>query len=101
MVGALDLGPSGWHADRGVVSQRLCGSFPSAETFTWVQEEPLNAGAWSYVYPQLERIMRLVGKGSSRLQYVGRPALPTPAVGLSEGNKEQGRRLMKELWERI
>jgi hypothetical protein len=41
-----------------------------------------------------------VGKGDLRLEFVGRPALPTPAMGLSKANTAQAQQLMKDLWER-
>ena len=41
----------------------------------WVQEEPQNMGAWSYIAPELERIF---GRKAS---YMGREAAASPAVG--------------------
>ncbi|MCK7515165.1 MAG: hypothetical protein MZV70_71625 [Desulfobacterales bacterium] len=46
-----------------------------AESF-WVQEEPENMGAWSFIRPRLEAL--LVGKP---LTYIGRRESPTPATG--------------------
>ena len=41
----------------------------------WVQEEPANMGAWSFVQPQLTRLF------ARELRYVGRPAAAAPATG--------------------
>ena len=43
--------------------------------FIWVQEEPMNMGAWFFVRPRLEKI---IGKP---LEYVGRNAAASPATG--------------------
>lgn len=42
----------------------------------WVQEEPRNMGAWSFVAPYLQEIF-----GDCRTRYVGRPASGSPATG--------------------
>lgn len=69
--------------------------FPAATSFMWVQEEPLNAGAWAFVAPHIQRALRVVGRDSTRLQYVGRPSLPTPAQGLSKDNQAQWEVIVK------
>lgn len=50
---------------------------------TWVQEEPLNQGAWMYIQSHFRHI------SSTNLKYVGRPALPASAVGLHVKNTLQ------------
>eukprot|EP01137_Pigoraptor_chileana_P037735 Opistho-2@35294 len=57
--------------------------FTNAEKFLWVQEEPLNMGAWQFVEPRFEG---LVGK---KLQYVGRAPAAAAAVGVSKKHKEE------------
>ncbi len=52
----------------------LAKSYAKAN-LVWVQEEPQNMGAWSYIAPELERIF---GRKAS---YVGREAAASPAVG--------------------
>jgi 2-oxoglutarate dehydrogenase complex dehydrogenase (E1) component-like enzyme len=34
--------------------------FPNVRSVAWVQEEPLNAGAWSYASPHIQRALRQV-----------------------------------------
>lgn len=53
----------------------------------WAQEEPANMGAWSFARAHLDGPLRNAGLG--QLLYVGRPALPVPAVGLGEAHKQQ------------
>lgn len=50
---------------------------PKASRFTWVQEEPANMGAWSYVHPLLEDMLP---KGAV-LHYNGREVSASPASG--------------------
>jgi 2-oxoglutarate dehydrogenase E1 component len=49
----------------------------------WVQEEPENAGAYRHVYFHLKRL----GK---ELHYVGRPAIPSVAVGYGKRHNQEG-----------
>lgn len=55
----------------------LVQKYESASHFAWVQEEPRNQGAWSYIEnhiaPQLSPHMAL--------RYIGRVASPSPATG--------------------
>lgn len=66
----------------------------------WVQEEPSNAGAWTWAEAHLTPAMAKAGGAlaSLPLKYVGRPALSAPAVGLSKANKAQEEWLWKQLW---
>jgi 2-oxoglutarate dehydrogenase E1 component len=50
---------------------------PRAERVFWVQEEPANMGAWTFVR---ERIQERLPPGTT-LGYAGRPASASPAVG--------------------
>ena len=51
-------------------------AYPNAEDFAWVQEEPANQGAWSFV--ALNLLEHLEGV---RLRRISRPAAAAPAVG--------------------
>ncbi|MFD0820232.1 multifunctional oxoglutarate decarboxylase/oxoglutarate dehydrogenase thiamine pyrophosphate-binding subunit/dihydrolipoyllysine-residue succinyltransferase subunit, partial [Micromonospora zhanjiangensis] len=50
--------------------------FPDAEDFAWVQEEPANQGAWSFI--ALNLLEHLEGV---RLRRISRPSAAAPAVG--------------------
>jgi multifunctional 2-oxoglutarate metabolism enzyme len=56
--------------------RRALASFPNAEDFAWVQEEPANQGAWSFI--ALNLLEHLDGV---RLRRISRPAAAAPAVG--------------------
>jgi 2-oxoglutarate dehydrogenase E1 component len=51
--------------------------YPGAEEVVWLQEEPENMGAWSFVHGRLHRILR----DRYRLRHVSRPESASPATG--------------------
>jgi 2-oxoglutarate dehydrogenase E1 component len=56
----------------------------------WCQEEPKNMGAWSFVAPEIERVMGEAGRRQARLPYAGRKSSASPATGLLKRHlKEQ------------
>ncbi len=55
--------------------KNILESYKNAVSFVWVQEEPENMGAWTFMRPRLEAI---IGKAP---MYVGRPAAASPATG--------------------
>jgi 2-oxoglutarate dehydrogenase E1 component len=59
--------------------EEVLGEYPNAERVIWVQEEPLNMGAWNYVRPHL----RLLLEDRLPLHYVGRPESSSPSEGSS------------------
>lgn len=62
--------------------------FTSARSFLWAQDEPENAGAYTFVYPRLQQIL----PSHAQLEYAGREAMATPAPGVKlyfeEGRKK-------------
>jgi 2-oxoglutarate decarboxylase len=64
----------------------ILAQYPNAEDFAWVQEEPANQGAWSFV--ALNLLEHLEGV---RLRRISRPAAAAPAVGSAKmHDAEQG-----------
>ena len=72
--------------------QKVVTKYSNAKEFIWSQEEPRNGGAWSFVE---SRFRNLVGVN---LRYSGRPALATPAVGVSALHKIEAANLMKNIF---
>jgi len=62
--------------------------YPDIDEVAWVQEEPKNQGAWSFVAPRLR-----VSTGNALvIRYFGRPERASPAEGYpSDHAEEQGR----------
>ena len=75
--------------------QEELARFPNAE-IVWCQEEPKNMGAWSFIEPHIEEVLRSTGSRSRRAHYVGRPASASTAVGLSSEHIAQLRVLLSE-----
>jgi len=59
--------------------EALFEQYKGVQEILWVQEEPENMGAWSYIAPKLPR----------SVQYVGRPAAPTPATSSHKRHKKE------------
>ncbi len=53
--------------------------YPKLREVVWVQEEPQNMGAWSYLRPRLNLLIQ----GRCPLYYLGRPRSSSPAEGSS------------------
>ena len=62
--------------------QALFDRYPKAN-FTWVQEEPQNNGAWWFIYDWFR------DNFDRPINYVGRPANDSPAVGASTVHREE------------
>ncbi|MGI9482049.1 MAG: 2-oxoglutarate dehydrogenase E1 component [Hyphomicrobiales bacterium] len=57
------------------------GRFPNAEVI-WCQEEPQNMGAWTFVEPNIEWVLKRVESKSARASYAGRNPSASTATGL-------------------
>ena len=51
--------------------------YPSAREVVWLQEEPENMGAWTFVHGRLHRLLR----DGHALRHVSRPGSASPASG--------------------
>lgn len=71
--------------------ERQLKKLPNAAEFTWLQEEPQNRGAWSFIRPRLENGLQ----ADTKLRYVGRPATPSPAEGSNWLHKMQQEHLVR------
>lgn len=72
--------------------EALLGRYPNAKTLMWVQEEPRNMGAWSYISPLLRE--RFGGRFGDPV-YIGRQMSASPATGHSASH-ELERKLLLE-----
>ncbi len=62
--------------------------YPQATQFVWVQEEPANMGALSFVVPRLKRIV------GSKLRTIKRAANATPATGSAKAHELEQKTLI-------
>ena len=75
---------------------RVLARYPNLTEIVWVQEEPRNMGAWTYIEPRLRELLQGQGRRSHRaplpLRYAGRPERASPAEGsLDRHGVEQAR----------
>ncbi len=65
------------------------------KSFVWVQEEPQNMGAWSYIEPYIR------GRLGSEVAYIGRPVSASTAAGSNKRHIKEQQQLIKELLEYV
>jgi 2-oxoglutarate dehydrogenase E1 component len=68
--------------------EEMISVFQHVSKWVWCQEEPRNMGAWTYIAPLLGRITR------QALEYAGRPAAASPAVGSKAWHDQQQKDLV-------
>ena len=68
----------------------IARKFRQAKHWFWVQEEPSNMGAWTFIKPRLEA---LIGQA---LNYIGRPEASSPATGFPAIYQQQQRAISDE-----
>lgn len=73
----------------------LCRQWPDAR-FRWVQEEPVNMGAWSWIDRRLERVLTEAGAWTPRVAYVGRTESPSPAGSFHDEHDKDQQRILTE-----
>ena len=62
----------------------------------WVQEEPANMGAWSYMQPRLNALLEMLhGDCSRRVRYIGRPEVASPATGSAKVHQLEQERIVR------
>tara|TARA_B100001123_G_scaffold318923_1_gene357485 strand:- start:2055 stop:4931 length:2877 start_codon:yes stop_codon:yes gene_type:complete len=69
--------------------------YPNAEV-VWVQEEPKNMGAWTFVSPLIEEQMDKQGVKQRRLTYVGRKQAASPAAGYLRIHTQEQQAIVKD-----
>jgi 2-oxoglutarate dehydrogenase E1 component len=71
------------------------GRFKSAE-LVWCQEEPRNMGAWHFMEPYLDWVIKQIGGTRDRPRYAGRAASAATATGLMTKHLVQLKALLDE-----
>ena len=66
----------------------VLGRYPNATEFIWVQEEPANMGALSFVVPRLKRVV------GNKLRSIKRAANATPATGSAKAHELEQKTLI-------
>ncbi|MBU9711409.1 2-oxoglutarate dehydrogenase E1 component [Evansella tamaricis] len=63
----------------------------NAKEWVWVQEEPMNMGAWHYVYPYLKEF----ASEGMEVKYIGRPRRSSTAEGDPKAHKKEQERIIR------
>ncbi|HEX5529721.1 MAG TPA: 2-oxoglutarate dehydrogenase E1 component, partial [Methylomirabilota bacterium] len=69
--------------------------YSRATDFAWVQEEPANQGAWSFVRERIEALL-----DGRRLRYIGRAEAASPATGSYKIHESEERALVERALKR-
>lgn len=70
--------------------EALVASYPSVQEVVWLQEEPQNMGAWTFVAPRLEKLLGF------KPRYIGRPEEASPAEGSQTTHNTEQHRIATE-----
>jgi 2-oxoglutarate dehydrogenase E1 component len=71
----------------------IVSQYTNASVFVWCQEEPLNMGAWSYIFPRLERAV------GTKIRYAGRGTASSPAAGSKAMHYREQKALLAQAFE--
>lgn len=64
--------------------------YPNAKTIVWCQEEPLNAGAWSFTQPRIETLLNQTKHHDHKhVMYAGRNPSASVATGLKASHMKE------------
>ncbi|MBU9720071.1 MULTISPECIES: 2-oxoglutarate dehydrogenase E1 component [Bacillaceae] len=69
---------------------QLKEKFPNVSEWVWIQEEPMNMGAWNYVFPYLKEL----GGDDVKVKYIGRPRRSSTAEGDPKAHKKEQKRIL-------
>lgn len=66
------------------------------EDIVWTQEEPLNAGAWSFAQPRMDTILEETKHHKDKkIKYAGRPPSASVATGMKKAHINEQEGLLK------
>ena len=69
--------------------------YPNAKTIVWAQEEPLNAGPWSFTQPRLETLLNQTKHHDRKhVMYAGRNPSASVATGLKSSHVKEEQDLL-------
>ena len=71
--------------------------YPNLREILWVQEEPKNMGAWTFVEP----LLREIARGELPVLYVGKPPRPSPAQGSANFHKQEHAAIVRSAFENV
>jgi len=73
--------------------------YKNLETVVWAQEEPMNAGMWTYVNPRLQTLLLYSESRISAPIYVGRDSCASTATGCPKIHQAETNKLLTEAFD--
>lgn len=73
--------------------------YAKAREIVWVQEEPMNQGAFTYVEPRVNNLLAETLKPKVRMEYKGREEDAVPVTGTGVVYKAQQEQVLKSAFE--
>jgi 2-oxoglutarate dehydrogenase E1 component len=77
--------------------REMIEGYPNLREILWVQEEPQNMGAWTFMEP---RLRELTGN-EPPIFYIGKPARPSPARGSARFHKEEHTTIVRAAFDSV
>ena len=72
-------------------------SYKNAETIVWCQEEPLNAGAWTFTQPRIETVLNETENHNRKhVMYAGRNPSASVATGTKKNHVKEETQLLED-----
>ncbi len=72
---------------------KVVSSFPNLQEIVWLQEEPMNMGAWFYAEPRLRNLCRNL-EWRGKITYLGREASASAAEGSNPRHRGEQERII-------
>lgn len=72
--------------------EEVVDRYKQLKEIVWVQEEPMNMGAWTYMEPRLNEL----ASGRVSVRYVGRPQRSSPAEGMPDMHNVEQDQIINE-----
>ena len=76
--------------------RELAEGYPNLREVLWVQEEPRNMGAWTFLEPRLRALF-----DDLPVSHVGKPDRPSPAQGSARFHKEEHAWIVRSAFESV
>ncbi|MGI8912027.1 MAG: 2-oxoglutarate dehydrogenase E1 component [Rubrobacteraceae bacterium] len=76
--------------------REIAEGYPNLREVLWVQEEPRNMGAWTFVEPRLRTLFEELP-----VSFVGKPDRPSPAQGSARFHKEEHAGIVRSAFENV
>lgn len=77
--------------------QSVLTKYGSNKKVVWLQDESMNAGAYQWALPHIQRAMRREGYSNQDVKYIGRDSVHTISVGNAHGFKKEEAHIAEQI----